>query len=375
MKKIGAITSSLDPLQKLLGNDLVRVDVDPVERGHQPLHDSDDGAADYLKRVQAHVEIREQISWVVADRATGTDLGVITLRFFDVDNQPCWELGYWFAPSAWGRGVATEAAFHVLTFAFRFMEVETVTSGVFLDNPASRRVLEKVGFEGWTQDSIDTAHSGRQPHLATRMTRTEFEEFLFSGGCTAQPQLERSVPVVWVAAAALFDATDRVLVAQRPVGKSLAGLWEFPGGKIEALESPETALILLVSCFAAGIYGGSFSAILLRTPGTSASAASAIEGYEMTRRGNAIHAIRISTFASVIGGIISGFVLLLLAPPLAQVSLWFGPAEYFLVAILGLTAIASVSSPRAAAALARPALLMAMQPGAPSRSAMAIASS
>ena len=106
---------------------------------------------------------------------------------------------------------------------------------------------------------------------------------------------------------------------------------------------PETALILLVSCFAAGIYGGSFSAILLRAPGTSASAASSIEGYEMTRRGKAIQAIRISTFASVVGGIISGIVLLILAPPLAQVALLFGPAEYFLVAILGLTAIASVS--------------------------------
>jgi putative tricarboxylic transport membrane protein len=106
---------------------------------------------------------------------------------------------------------------------------------------------------------------------------------------------------------------------------------------------PDTALILLVSTYAAGIYGGSFSAILLRTPGTSASAASAIEGYEMTRRGKAIEAIRISTFASVVGGIISGIVLLLLAPPLAQVSLWFGPSEYFLVALLGLTAIASVS--------------------------------
>lgn len=106
---------------------------------------------------------------------------------------------------------------------------------------------------------------------------------------------------------------------------------------------PETALILLVSCYAAGIYGGSFSAILLRTPGTSASAASAIEGYEMTRRGNAIQAIRISTFASVVGGLISGLVLLFLAPPLAAVSLVFGASEYFLVAILGLTAIAAVS--------------------------------
>lgn len=104
-----------------------------------------------------------------------------------------------------------------------------------------------------------------------------------------------------------------------------------------------TALIMMVSTYAAGIYGGSFTAILLRAPGTSASAATSIEGFEMTKRGKAIEAIRMSTFASVMGGLISGFVLLFLAPPLAKVSLWFGPAEYFLVAILGLTAIAAVS--------------------------------
>ncbi|NNE83481.1 MAG: hypothetical protein HKN28_05880 [Alphaproteobacteria bacterium] len=106
---------------------------------------------------------------------------------------------------------------------------------------------------------------------------------------------------------------------------------------------PQTALIMMVSTYAAGIYGGSFTAILLRAPGTSASAASAIEGYEMTRRGKAIEAIRMSTFASVMGGLISGLVLLFLAPPLAKISLWFGPVEFFLVAILGLTAIAAVS--------------------------------
>ncbi|MFT5181497.1 MAG: putative tricarboxylic transport membrane protein, partial [Alphaproteobacteria bacterium] len=106
---------------------------------------------------------------------------------------------------------------------------------------------------------------------------------------------------------------------------------------------PQTALIMMVATYAAGIYGGSFTAILLRAPGTSASAASAIEGYEMTKRGNAIEAIRMSTFASVMGGLISGLVLLFLAPPLAKISLLFGPAEYFLVAILGLTAIAAVS--------------------------------
>ena len=49
--------------------------------------------------------------------------------------------------------------------------------------------------------------------------------------------------VVLVAAVALIDADGRVLLAQRPEGKSMAGLWEFPGGKVEPFETPEIALI------------------------------------------------------------------------------------------------------------------------------------
>jgi 8-oxo-dGTP diphosphatase len=49
--------------------------------------------------------------------------------------------------------------------------------------------------------------------------------------------------LVLVAAAALIDANGRVLLAQRPPGKTLAGAWEFPGGKIEAGETPEAALV------------------------------------------------------------------------------------------------------------------------------------
>lgn len=64
----------------------------------------------------------------------------------------------------------------------------------------------------------------------------------------------------------------------------------------------------------------------------------------MTRRGRALEAIRIATFASVMGGLISGFALLLLARPLAGVALWFGPAEMFLIALLGLISIAAVSA-------------------------------
>lgn len=54
---------------------------------------------------------------------------------------------------------------------------------------------------------------------------------------------EAKKPIVLVAACALVDADNRILIAQRPKGKSLAGLWEFPGGKIENGETPEDALI------------------------------------------------------------------------------------------------------------------------------------
>jgi 8-oxo-dGTP diphosphatase len=60
--------------------------------------------------------------------------------------------------------------------------------------------------------------------------------------CPVPPQ-RTGGPLLWVAAVALIDADGRVLLAQRPPGKSMAGLWEFPGGKLEAGESAESALV------------------------------------------------------------------------------------------------------------------------------------
>ncbi len=103
-------------------------------------------------------------------------------------------------------------------------------------------------------------------------------------------------------------------------------------------------LLMLMSLYTAAIYGGSFAAILLSTPGTSASAATAIDGFELTKKGQFDKAIRVATFASVVGGLVSGLGLLVIAPPLSLLSLKFGPAEYFMLAIFGLTIIGSLSS-------------------------------
>ena len=73
------------------------------------------------------------------------------------------------------------------------------------------------------------------------MAATEPDE----SGCWSAPEPARTanLPVVTVVAVALLDADNRVLLAQRPEGKHLAGYWEFPGGKVEAGETPEAALI------------------------------------------------------------------------------------------------------------------------------------
>ncbi|KKJ75251.1 NTP pyrophosphohydrolase [Kiloniella litopenaei] len=63
-------------------------------------------------------------------------------------------------------------------------------------------------------------------------------------GCwAAEKRSETDKPIVLVAAAALVDSDGRVLLAQRPEGKSMAGLWEFPGGKVDPGETPEQALV------------------------------------------------------------------------------------------------------------------------------------
>ncbi len=106
---------------------------------------------------------------------------------------------------------------------------------------------------------------------------------------------------------------------------------------------PTLGLMLLGGIYCGAMYGGSIPAILLNTPGTPAAVATAIEGYPMSCKGEGGLALKTSVVASFAGGTFSVFVLLLFAPILAKQALNFGPAETFLLAIMGLAGIISIA--------------------------------
>lgn len=107
---------------------------------------------------------------------------------------------------------------------------------------------------------------------------------------------------------------------------------------------PATGLIVLGGIYCGAIFGGSISAILIHTPGTPASAATAIEGYQLTLKGHAARALTVACVASFVGGLLSCLSLYFFSPPLAALAMQFKSPEYFWLSLFGLTVIAGVSS-------------------------------
>ena len=106
---------------------------------------------------------------------------------------------------------------------------------------------------------------------------------------------------------------------------------------------PTVAIVMLASTYVGAEYGGSIPAILIRTPGTNAAAATVIDGYEMNRQGKAGLALGISLYSGVIGSLFGLLMLVLLSQPLSQLALQFRPPSYFALGILGLSVIATLT--------------------------------
>lgn len=102
-------------------------------------------------------------------------------------------------------------------------------------------------------------------------------------------------------------------------------------------------ILMLLGIYCGAIYGGSISAVLLHTPGTPASAATAIDGYALAQRGEAGRALGVATLSSYLGGLVSVLCLWLISPQLAKLALKFSSAEFFLLAVFGLCIIGNIS--------------------------------
>ena len=106
---------------------------------------------------------------------------------------------------------------------------------------------------------------------------------------------------------------------------------------------PTVAIVMLASTYVGAEYGGSIPAILIRTPGTNAAAATVVDGYAMKQQGRAGEALGISLYSGFVGGLFGLIVLVTLAEPLSNVALAFTPQAYFALGVLGLSVIASLS--------------------------------
>ena len=106
---------------------------------------------------------------------------------------------------------------------------------------------------------------------------------------------------------------------------------------------PVPALIMLIGIYCGGIYGGSITAILIHTPGTPGAAATVLDGYPLAQQGKAGKALGIAVIASFIGGTISAVIMIFLSPIISSWALKFSSAEYFSLALFGLTVIFSIS--------------------------------
>jgi 8-oxo-dGTP diphosphatase len=178
--------------------------------------------------------------FALTERESGALIGGVGLRP-DPQSRSA-SLGYWIGRKSWGQGYATEAARRLAHWALAHLDLDRITATIAADNPASMAVLRHLGFrENGLAGEHFLARGAECPVVRFIATRDDLFGIAYTApDPTPAPAASR---ILLVAACALIDADGRVLLARRPEGKKLAGLWEFPGGKLDPGETPEAALI------------------------------------------------------------------------------------------------------------------------------------
>ncbi len=168
-------------------------------------------------------------------------VGVVGLRL--VAATRVGTLGYWVGRRFWGHGVATEAAGRLARWGLANLDLDRLQAVVATDNPASGAVLRRIGFRH-TDERVENAPARGGQRSVTIFEATR-DDLFGAPEAASEPAATpaSAAPLILVAACALIDSDGRVLLTRRPEGKPMAGLWEFPGGKLAPGETPEAALI------------------------------------------------------------------------------------------------------------------------------------
>jgi 8-oxo-dGTP diphosphatase len=169
-----------------------------------------------------------------------TIVGVVGLRL-DAARRTG-RLGYWVGQAYWKHGVATEAAKRLTRWAFANLPLDLLVAEVTENNVGSFKVLRRVGFRE-VGTGIRSSLTTRDEHTVIVFEATRDDIFGRPEAPAVDAANPEAKPLLLVAACALVDVDGRVLLARRPEGKKMAGLWEFPGGKLNPGETPEAALI------------------------------------------------------------------------------------------------------------------------------------
>jgi len=226
-----------EPLHRLINDWEVARNLGPV-----PFPYGREALGEWIAKSGADRAADRAFHFCITGREEEHPLGVIGLTR---EGPGTGRIGYWVGRRYWGHGVASEAVARVVSWGFGTLGLDRLVAYVADDNAASIRVLEKHGFRFTHEAEHDFAsRGGAFPVRWFALTRAD--RLAASGHGAAAPGAALSTadrPLLLVAAVAMVDADGRVLLARRPEGKALAGLWEFPGGKVGPGETPEAALI------------------------------------------------------------------------------------------------------------------------------------
>jgi 8-oxo-dGTP diphosphatase len=194
-----------------------------------------------LPHPYTQADAEEFVAQAQADRLNGKDITLVIERLADgrlvgavnlAREEENGRLGYWIAKPFWKLGYATQAVRRMTRLGFQALNLASVNAHVMTENMASGRVLEKAGFTASLLTACDMP--GRCKDAEILFYHIDLKTWHL---------LQAAKPMLLVVAAALIDSDNRVLLTSRPKGKMMAGLWEFPGGKLHAGESPEAALL------------------------------------------------------------------------------------------------------------------------------------